>query len=108
MVNVGMALDPIGQAVAPAHAHRTGLATGATPTNQGHRSTACPSARHKRWKRSCSALEPASNIAGAARVTRKPSRIIAAEQGRLFAFLGPMGIDAGMAEETAQEAFLRL
>jgi RNA polymerase sigma-70 factor, ECF subfamily len=54
-------------------------------------------------------LEAQSDIAGAAKGdTRAFARIVAAEQGRLFAFLGRMGLDAGTAEDIAQEAFLRL
>src|ERR1700731_4602167 len=90
------------------------LSASATDGRPGSRDSASPSCNHSTWRRyirqiRSNALDCDTDISEAARGDHLAfGRIVIAHQDRIFAYLGRMGLDSAMAEDVAQETFLRV
>src|ERR1700733_15092364 len=86
----------------------------ATAGRPGSRDSCSPSCNHSTWRRyirqiRSNALDCDTDISETARGDHLAfGRIVVAHQDRIFAYLGRMGLDSAMAEDVAQETFLRV
>src|ERR1700733_10638335 len=85
-----------------------------TAGRPGSRDSCSPSCNHSTWRRyirqiRSDALDCDTDISETARGDHLAfGRIVVAHQDRIFAYLGRMGLDSAMAEDVAQETFLRV